>query len=753
MVTELIDAAAVAVIDDEESMREGCRQTLDAEGYRTAVAEDGERGVRLVERTRPNVVLVDLKMPGMDGMEVIDRIRRIDPDITTIVITGYGTVDSAVAAMKAGARDFLSKPFGTEKLLEAVAHGFERHRLQKQTGALDREKQEALDNFAAVVCHQLRSPAAAAAQYVDVVSAGQTGPLTDRQKSMLQKAYRRLEDLTSLIGDWVKLAQVEAGTLELGPEPVELAQVIEDAWGAVGDDEARARVTFKLQTSEEVRPVRGQQGLLGELFRNLFTNSVRFTSGPGEVTVRLSAAGRSTVVRISDTGIGIPYEELPHLFEPFYQGARAGVRRRGGCGLGLAVAERIVSAHGGTITASSDPGEGATFTLTLPVATDVSAAPAPPALVEPQGRAIVEVATKVLSKAEFLSFVEKLIRRQAVIGVRTKETAEDRFVFGPLNSASQLRLDYDVTLLPPKKYLIPPREVLVDFTLGSSPTARPHIDEPEPAVLIGVHPYDMIAINQLDRLMLETNGDPNYLARREALTIIGIDPVRASERAFWAAMGCDVVESGFDLWLTDIGGAYVAQVGSVKGASLLDSCAEASDATEKQLRARSEVREKLKGMGAADKVCFRPAQLPGLLRNSFEHEIWAEQAAKCLSCGACNLVCPTCYCFDVKDEVDLSGKTVQRYRVWDGCVLEDFAKVAGDENFRHQRLQRYRHRFYRKGMYLYDKYGHIACVGCGRCAAACLPDIADPITVYNTLKQEKEHDSVQARVESQSLHT
>ncbi|NQU76571.1 MAG: 4Fe-4S dicluster domain-containing protein, partial [Planctomycetes bacterium] len=132
---------------------------------------------------------------------------------------------------------------------------------------------------------------------------------------------------------------------------------------------------------------------------------------------------------------------------------------------------------------------------------------------------------------------------------------------------------------------------------------------------------------------------------------------------------------------------------------------------------------------------FRPAELPGLLRRFFDHGVWAKQALTCLSCGSCNLVCPTCYCFDVRDDVDISLKTGRRERIWDGCLLEDFAKVGTGENFREDRLQRYRHRFYRKGMYLYDKCGQIACVGCGRCSAACLPDIADPVTVYNTLKE------------------
>ena len=125
MVTALNNKPTVLVIDDEESMREGCRQTLDEGGYQAEVAEDGLRGLKLVEQIRPDMVLIDLKMPGMSGMELLGKIREIDPNIVPVIITGYGTTESAIEAMKLGASDYLSKPFDDTQLLETVRFGIQ----------------------------------------------------------------------------------------------------------------------------------------------------------------------------------------------------------------------------------------------------------------------------------------------------------------------------------------------------------------------------------------------------------------------------------------------------------------------------------------------------------------------------------------------------------------------------------------------------------------------------------------------------
>jgi len=203
-------------------------------------------------------------------------------------------------------------------------------------------------------------------------------------------------------------------------------------------------------------------------------------------------------------------------------------------------------------------------------------------------------------------------------------------------------------------------------------------------------------------------------------------------------MGTATVKDGYDILLTDIGEAYVVDTASEKGEALLAANApSAADATAADIAARKAVQDKNdKHLNKHDLKCA-PADIPALLEKGYDSPVWKEKSETCFSCGTCNLVCPTCYCFDVQDDVEWSLKEGQRSRAWDGCLLANFANVAGDHNFRKKREARFRHRLYRKGAYVPKKIGgEIACVGCGRCVGACVPNIANPVAVYNQLLDE-----------------
>jgi len=318
-----------------------------------------------------------------------------------------------------------------------------------------------------------------------------------------------------------------------------------------------------------------------------------------------------------------------------------------------------------------------------------------------------------------------------VIGVKAKG---DRFAFGKLDSADELRLDYDVTLLPPRKYFQPQVETLLTFKVSDG--YKP-VDDSAEMILVGVHPYDMVAINQMDTIFSQDQCDKHYVMRRQKATIIACDVVNASKNVFASEMGTAVVREGYDVLLTDIGDSFVAEAATEKGEALLALAKGAADANKADLQKREQVWARNKAALGRHKLGCKPSDLPKLLEKAYGHAVWEEKAETCYSCGSCNQVCPTCYCFDVQDRLNWDLQSGQRNRVWDGCLLEQFAVVAGNHNFRKKRADRFRHRLYRKGMYVPAKIGgQIACVGCGRCVGACIPDIANPVAVYNRILED-----------------
>ena len=341
---------------------------------------------------------------------------------------------------------------------------------------------------------------------------------------------------------------------------------------------------------------------------------------------------------------------------------------------------------------------------------------------------------RTIEKQNFPSFIDRMIQSMEVVGVR--EAVEGKYEFARLETSSQLCLDYDVTLLPPKKYFLPPRETLLRFKTGKAVSCEAAL-ESKPLVIVGIHPYDLKAIAQLDRIFAEAHADEHYRLKRQNTVIIGTDIKRASPHAFCKSMQSATFQQGFDLLLTDIGEGYVVAVGTPKGQDLLTRWATSRAATREEEAKRAEIQEKIPTLFSLNTVTTPYAELPRLLADHAASKLFEELAEKCFSCGSCNLVCPTCYCFDVQDEMALNLSAGERFRLWDGCLLEGFARVATGENFREDRSERIRHRILRKGKTIYEKYGEHGCVGCGRCASACLADIANPVEIFNRLKEGK----------------
>lgn len=343
---------------------------------------------------------------------------------------------------------------------------------------------------------------------------------------------------------------------------------------------------------------------------------------------------------------------------------------------------------------------------------------------------------KIITAGELKNFVNAIVGSGTeTYGVQEKEPG--KFHYDRLANADALRLDYDVTLTPPKKYLSPATETLLKYRI--SPEVRSTaVFDTNRKVIIGVHPYDMIAINQMDEVWKDKNEDAHYFKRRKNTVIIGVDPQNATSWSFWCMMDAAGVDTGYDIWLTKLDDkTYFLEAATEAGKELVKKYAKTMEAAKEHTDKRDKIRCNMDTLCDPErKLGAKPGEVPLLAKNGWKHPLWEEKAKKCYSCGSCNLVCPTCYCFDVKDNIEIDLKNGERVRIWDGCQLEGFAAVGSGENFREHRVDRFKHRFYRKTLYQYEKYNHLACVGCGRCGSVCLPNIADPVDIINTLKGE-----------------
>jgi len=249
-----------------------------------------------------------------------------------------------------------------------------------------------------------------------------------------------------------------------------------------------------------------------------------------------------------------------------------------------------------------------------------------------------------------------------------------------------------------------------------------------------VHSCDLHGIRLLDDIFAEGSPDVHYLTRRENTLVIGIDCKEPCwEHSFCKSMGTLKPVSGYDLFLTDLGDIYAVQAETKAGDALMEHGRFFMADYKVKDQFFDTWRDKLASF--PDRITFDTEKLPVMLADAYDSLVWDALEERCFDCGACTVVCPTCYCFDVQDETDLDMKSGVRYRKWDSCQLQDFAAVAGGANFRGKRSDRLRHRLFRKGKYFKEKFGRFACVGCGRCGRACLVHI-DVKDIFNQLKGE-----------------
>jgi len=297
------------------------------------------------------------------------------------------------------------------------------------------------------------------------------------------------------------------------------------------------------------------------------------------------------------------------------------------------------------------------------------------------------------------------------------------FAFEPVSDFDDLRLDYPTTKLPAKRYFLPYREDLASFQFEGDDWQKDvdyNIDRPY--VLFGLHACDINALNKLDKVLMgSVYPMPYYAAKRKNMFIIGMN-CRPQPFCFCRSMASDTVTHGFDLFLTDIGDRYFVEILSATAYNFLKTVKTSEPDEHDHVQYMKVTAEKNKKFTAH----VDTSDLTKILDMEFQSPVWKQWGDKCLACGTCANVCPTCYCYGVEETVNIDLKGARKTKTLYSCNVIDFAEVAGGHNFRPERATRLKYRYYHKHRGFVEAFEESLCVGCGRCGEACLAEITVP---------------------------
>ena len=355
----------ILIIDDEESLRDGCRQTLEKSGYTVLTAGEGVEGIKIARENKPEIAFIDLKMPGMSGMEIIEILSRDIPDVVLIMITGYATIVSAVEAIQKGAYDYLPKPFSPDQLRAEARRGLDHRYLKIETRRLREEKERMEKSFITFVSHEMRSPLVVIRQYIESLKAIAGDRFDKDVTDIIERCRIRIQSLEEMIEHWLDLSRIEDGTFAQKKDLLSLSRIIARSVTDMAPVCQGKEILLETHVPDNLPNIIGDEEGLLRVFTNIIGNATKYTPEGGKITISAQSEEYSITVSISDTGSGIPHDKLPFIFEPFFRVKGKDERHRGS-GLGLTFCKKIMESHGGEIWATSKEGEGTTFVLIFP---------------------------------------------------------------------------------------------------------------------------------------------------------------------------------------------------------------------------------------------------------------------------------------------------------------------------------------------------------------------------------------------------
>jgi signal transduction histidine kinase len=367
----------ILVVDDEESVATTIEAILKLDGHDVLAVTSGEAAIRLLHERQFDVVLTDLRLADIDGIEVLKEVQRTSPDTAAIMLTGYASLESAVAALRSGAYDYLMKPSDVEELRATVNRAIERRQLRQRLLELE-EVDRLKTQFLSMASHELRTPLTAVSGFIQVakrriqrLNEQRDAKVDWRQETAraaetLELAQRQSRRLARLVDELLDVSRLQLGRVDLHLTEIDIVATLREVI-----DRMRLLTsthTLEIESETESAMIIADADRIDQVFENLIGNAVKYSPSASRIGVLIRRVGEDVHIAISDQGIGIDRDELDRIFNIFYRSPDPRAGHVGGLGLGLYISREIITRHGGRLWAESPSGSGSVFHVSLPIA-------------------------------------------------------------------------------------------------------------------------------------------------------------------------------------------------------------------------------------------------------------------------------------------------------------------------------------------------------------------------------------------------
>ncbi len=366
----------ILVVDDEPGIRSGVARIMrkfkvdypfmdEHVDFAILEAESGEEGIDIIEAEMPDIILLDNKLPGIQGIEVLEYVKKRKYDIIVVMITSYASLDLAVKATKNGAHDFIPKPFTPQELRSSVENITKRIFLKRMTRQMGDQGKQIRFQFLSVLSHELKAPINAIEGYLEMITQRQMGANLDDYDSVVERSLDRVRGMRTLILDMLDLTRIETEDKTRTMELCNLNKIAGHAVDTIKPMAIQMDIQINIHAEKEII-ILADCTELEIIFNNLISNAVKYNKRQGSVTCTLKNEDDDSVIIVEDTGIGIGKEDAETIFDDFVRIKSQATRQISGSGLGLSIVKKIVDQYNGSISVESQPGKGSVFTVVIP---------------------------------------------------------------------------------------------------------------------------------------------------------------------------------------------------------------------------------------------------------------------------------------------------------------------------------------------------------------------------------------------------